>query len=77
MDLPVKFPRETEVIREDVARFRALSPRERFEVPRGMLRMGDRIERMSPQAAWAKRYALEQELLAEKNTREFFKRHGY
>ena len=26
MDLPVKFPSETEVILEDVARFRALTP---------------------------------------------------
>ena len=26
MDLPVKFPSETEVILEDVARFRALLP---------------------------------------------------
>ncbi len=26
MDLPVKFPSESEVILEDVARFRALSP---------------------------------------------------
>ena len=30
MDLPVKFPSETEVILEDVARFRALSPRSAF-----------------------------------------------
>ena len=30
MDLPVKFPSETEVILEEVARFRALSPRERI-----------------------------------------------
>ena len=30
MDLPVKFPSETEVILEDVARFRALSPGDRI-----------------------------------------------
>ena len=30
MDLPVKFPSETEVILEDVARFRAISPEERM-----------------------------------------------
>ena len=30
MDLPVKFPSETEVILEDVASFRALSPAERI-----------------------------------------------
>ncbi len=75
--MPVKFPTETEVILEDVARFRALSPSERFEVLRGMLRMGDRIRRMSPKTAWAQQYALEQELLAQQNIKEFFKRHGY
>ena len=35
MDLPVKFPSETEVILEDVARFRALSPRERIRSDSG------------------------------------------
>ena len=30
MDLPVKFPSETEVILEDVARFRALTPKSEF-----------------------------------------------
>ncbi len=37
MDLPVKFPSETEVILEDVARFRALSPAERMLAIRGLL----------------------------------------
>ena len=37
MDLPVKFPSETEVILEDVARFRALSPRERIQAIEGLL----------------------------------------
>ena len=31
MDLPIKFPSETEVILEDVARFRALTPEERSD----------------------------------------------
>lgn len=31
MDLPIKFPSETEVIREDVARFRSLSPDEQID----------------------------------------------
>ncbi len=34
MDLPIKFPSETEVILEEVARFRALSPKERMQVIR-------------------------------------------
>jgi hypothetical protein len=77
MDLPVKFPSETEVILEDVARFRALSPAERIRAIRGLLNAGDRIRRISPKADWAKQYAEEQEALAQRNIREFIARHGY
>lgn len=76
MDLPVKFPSETEVILEDVARFRALSPHERLRSLRGLWNAGARIQRASPKAAWAKQYAEEQELLAQRNIREFIARHA-
>jgi hypothetical protein len=42
MDLPVKFPSETEVILEDVARFRALSPRDQIRAIQRLLNAGDR-----------------------------------
>jgi hypothetical protein len=77
MDLPVKFPSETEVILDDVARFRALTPREQLQAFRGLLRAGDYIRRRSPKAAWAKQYAEEQEILAQRRIREFYARHGY
>jgi hypothetical protein len=77
MDLPVKFPSQTEVILEDVARFRALTPRERFQSPCNLLTAGDCIRRKSPKAAWAEQYADEQEILAQRNIREFLARHGY
>jgi hypothetical protein len=77
MDLPVKFPSETEVILEDVARFRALSPEERIQTIRGLLNAGDHLRRISPKAAWAKQYAEEQEILTQRNIREFIARHGY
>lgn len=77
MDLPVKFPSETEVILDDVARFRALSPSERVGVILGLLRAGDRIRQMSPKAAWAAQYTEQQENLAQNRTREFLARHGY
>jgi hypothetical protein len=38
MDLPVEFPSETEVILEDVARFRALSPRDQIRAIRSLSR---------------------------------------
>jgi hypothetical protein len=77
MDLPVKFPSDTEVILEEVARFRALEPAEQFESLRVLLDAGAHILRMSPNAAWAKQYAEEQEILAQRAIREFIARHGY
>ena len=77
MDLPIKFPSETEVILEDVARFRALSPVERIRSFRGFLKSAARIARRSPKADWAAKYAEEQEMAAQENVREFLTRHGY
>jgi hypothetical protein len=76
MNLPVKFPSETEVILDDVARFRALSAGERFQSLRGILNAGALILRKSPKAAWAKQYSEEQERLAQRATREFIARHA-
>jgi hypothetical protein len=76
MDLPIKFPSETEVILEDVASFRELSPIERVEVIRGMLATGAHMMRISPKADWARQHSEEQELVAQKNIREFIERHA-
>jgi hypothetical protein len=76
MDLPVRFPSETEVILEEVARFRALSPRERIRTIRSVLADGAFLLSRSPKAAWAKQYSEEQELLAQRNIREFIARHA-
>ncbi len=77
MDLPVKFPAETEVILDDVARFRALTPKERIQTIRSMLADGAFLLSKSPNAAWAKQYSEEQELLAQRNIREFIARHAH
>jgi hypothetical protein len=76
MDLPVKFPSDTEVILADVARFRALSPAERIRAIRGMLTTGAHLMKISPKAAWARQYSEEQKLLARRNILEFIARHG-
>ena len=77
MDLPVKFPSETEVILEDVARTRALTQEGRMRSLRSLLRAGAHLRRISPKAAWAKQYAQEQELLAQRNIGEFIARHEH
>jgi hypothetical protein len=76
MDLPVKFPSEAEVILEDVARFRALSPGERIRRIRGLLADGAFLMSISPKADWARQYTEEQELLAQRNIQEFIARHA-
>jgi hypothetical protein len=77
MDLPVKFPSETEVILADVASFQALPPAERLRCFRGMVNAGELMLRNSPKAAWLKEYSDEQERLAQRNILEFIERHGY
>jgi hypothetical protein len=77
VDLPVKFPSETEVILEDVARFRALSPPERIRAIRGMLVTGAHLMKISPKADWARQYAEEQQVIAQRNIQEFIARHGH
>jgi hypothetical protein len=77
MDLPVKFPSETQVILDDVARFRALTPVERLQCFRGMVNAGELMLSNSPKAAWLEKYSEEQEVLAQRNIREFIARHGY
>jgi len=76
MNLPIKFPSDTEVILEEVARFRALSPGERIRVIRSILADGAYLMSISPKAAWAKQYSEEQELLAQRNIRDFIARHA-
>jgi hypothetical protein len=76
MELPVKFPSDTEVILEEVARFRALSPRERIRTILGMVDFGARLQTMSPKSAWMRGYTQDQERLAQQRIREFITRHG-
>ncbi len=76
MELPIKFPSDTEVILEEVARFQALTPEKRLRSIRGILNAGALILRKSPKAAWLKQYSEEQELLAQHITREFIARHA-
>jgi hypothetical protein len=77
MDLPVKFPSDTEVILEDVARFRALSPAERIRAIRGMLVTGAHLMKISLKSDWARRYAEEQQLLTQRSIQDFVAHHGY
>ena len=75
MDVSLKFPSDAEVIAEEAARFRALSPAERMRVIRDLLNAGSLIMRQSPNAEFMRAYSAEQEELAQKAVKEFIARH--
>ncbi len=76
MDLPIKFPSDSEVILEEAAKFQALSSQERVQVIRGMVDVGAKLQRMSPKADSMRQYTLDQEVLAQQRVLEFITRHG-
>lgn len=76
MNVPIKFPSEAEVIIEEAARFRALSPAARLRAIRGLLAAGALMMRQSPKAAFLREYTVEQEDRARQAVKEFLARHG-
>lgn len=76
MDLPIKFPSDADVIAEEAARFRALSPEQRMRAIRGILETGALLMRQSPNAEFLRAHTLEQEELAQKAIKEFIARHA-
>ncbi len=76
MELPIKFPSETEVILKDVARFRVLSPAERARAIQSFLADGDYLMKLSPKAEWARQYADEEKRIVQQTIRKFIARHA-
>lgn len=76
MKVPIKFPSDTDVIIEEVARFRALSPENRLRSIRGLLAAGALMMRRSPKAAFLHDYILQQENRARQAVKEFLERHA-
>jgi hypothetical protein len=77
MNLPIKFPTNTEIIAEESARFRTLSPQRRLESIRSLLAAGALMMRQSPKAAFLRDYTLEQENRARQAIKEFIDRHAH
>jgi hypothetical protein len=76
MNVPIKFPSDAEVIAEETARFRALSPECRLRSIRGLLAAGVLMMQRSPKAAFLREYTLEQENRARQAVKEFLARHA-
>jgi hypothetical protein len=76
MNLPIRFPSDADVIAEEVARFRALSPENRLRSIRGLLAAGALMLRRSPKSAFLRDYTLEQENRARQAIKEFVAHHA-
>jgi len=76
MKLPIRFPSDADVITEETARFRALSPEDRLRSIRALLAAGALMMQRSPKAAFLREYTLEQENRARQAVREFLARHA-
>ena len=76
MDLPIKFASDADVIAEEAARFRALSPESRMRLIRELLTAGALMMKRSPKAAFLREYTVQQEELARQAVKEFIARHA-
>jgi hypothetical protein len=76
MNLPIQFPADADVIAEEAARFRALSPEQRLQSIRGLIAAGALMMRLSDKRAFLVEYTQQQEELARQAIREFCARHA-
>jgi hypothetical protein len=76
MQLPIAFPSDAEIIAEEAARFRALSPADRLRSIRALLAAGALMMQRSPKAAFLLEYTQEQENRSRQAVQEFLARHA-
>jgi hypothetical protein len=76
MELPVRFPNTADVIADDARRFGALTNEQRIEAIRSLLDAGALMLENSPQSAFLRQYAIQQEDAWRKSIQEFLSRHG-
>jgi hypothetical protein len=75
VNLPIRFPIDADVIYEDAARFRALSPEERVRVLGSCFQDYQSLRMLSGRAEQIDRFAEEEQQLEWKAILEFAARH--
>lgn len=75
-DARLRYPSDAEIIVEEAARFRSLSPEARLRSIHGLLAAGELMMRLSPRSAFLREYTLEQEDRARQAVKEFLARHA-
>ena len=77
MDIPIKFPSQTDVITEEVAQFQALSPEEKIHELEEAFHLFHFLVTNSPNPELVWRELEEEEERGRKAVLEFAARHGY
>jgi hypothetical protein len=72
----IRFPSDADVVAEEAAYYRSLSPDERFAYFQGILAMGDWMIKQSPNADLLRKQNEEQEQLAMQAVKDFIARHA-
>ena len=76
MGLPYRFPDEADIIRQEAAAFRRLSPSQRVQVILRLIASGVRLMENSPHRAAGQRLRLAQEAEWQRIQKELFARHA-
>jgi hypothetical protein len=76
MDSPLKFRNNADVIAEEAARWRALTPEEWVKSYRGILRAGALMLKHAQNQEYQRRYRQEQKELARRAIKELIARHA-
>lgn len=71
------FPSDAEVISEETARFRRLTPEERLLSIQGILEAGALMMQQSPKARFLKEWTQFQEAVAKQSVKDFLARHAH
>ncbi len=76
MELPIRFPMDEDVIAEEAARFRELTPESKLRTIRGMIDTGEFLMRISRRREFMREYNGEQEGQFRTAVQEFIARHA-
>ena len=76
MKLPIKFPKDEDVIIEEVTRFRALSAKERMHWIRDLLYTGGFLMNASGREEFVRELMEQEEQGEQRLVKEFLARHG-
>ena len=76
MDLPIRFPKDEDVIAEEAALFRGLSPASRLQSIRSVIDTGDFLMKLSPNKTFLRDYDAGYELESRHAIQEFIARYA-